>query len=55
MEGDVITTQELFQYVYEGEDADGKLIGRYESSGLRPHFTVKAQYFGLDRALMEVI
>jgi len=55
MEGDVITTQELFQYVYEGEDNDGKLIGRYESSGLRPHFTAKAQYFGLDRALMEVI
>ncbi|MCZ6861104.1 MAG: CpaF family protein [Alphaproteobacteria bacterium] len=55
MEGDVITTQELFQYIYESEDSDGKLIGRYESSGLRPHFTAKAQYFGLDRALMEVI
>ncbi len=55
MEGDVITTQELFQYVYESEDSDGNLIGRYESSGLRPHFTAKAQYFGLDRALMEVI
>ena len=55
MEGDVITTQELFQYVYESEDSDGMLIGRYESSGLRPHFTAKAQYFGLDRALMEVI
>jgi pilus assembly protein CpaF len=55
MEGDVITTQDLFTYVYEGEDPEGKLIGRFESSGLRPHFTTKAQYFGLDKALMEVI
>jgi pilus assembly protein CpaF len=55
MEGDVITTQELFNYVFESEDADGNLIGRYESSGLRPHFAAKAAYFGLERALMEVI
>jgi hypothetical protein len=31
------------------------LIGTFESSGLRPAFTPKAQYFGLDRALLEVI
>ena len=55
MEGDVITTQELFTYVFESEDADGNLIGHYESSGLRPHFAAKAAYFGLERALMEVI
>jgi pilus assembly protein CpaF len=55
MEGDVITTQELFNYVFESEDADGNLIGHYESSGLRPHFAAKAAYFGLERALMEVI
>ena len=55
MEGDVITTQDLFNYVFESEDSDGNLIGRYESSGLRPHFAPKAAYFGLERALMEVI
>jgi len=55
MEGDVITTQELFTYVFESEDSDGNLIGHYESSGLRPHFAAKAAYFGLERALMEVI
>ncbi|MHA1598569.1 MAG: CpaF family protein [Alphaproteobacteria bacterium] len=53
MEGDVITTQDLFTYKYEGEDADGKLIGSFNSSGLKPHFTERAQYFGLDRALLE--
>ncbi len=55
MEGDVITTQDLFTFKYEGEAADGKLIGAYESTGLRPHFAPKAEYFGLDRALLEAM
>jgi pilus assembly protein CpaF len=55
MEGDVITTQDLFTYVYEGEDPDGKLRGTFKSSGLRPHFTPKAAYFGLDRPLLEAM
>ncbi|HEY6334620.1 MAG TPA: CpaF family protein [Alphaproteobacteria bacterium] len=55
MEGDVITTQDLFHYEVEGEGPDGKLIGRYKSSGLRPHFTPKAAYFGLDKPLIEAV
>ncbi len=55
MEGDVITTQELFSYEFEGEDANGRLKGRFESSGLRPGFTPRAEYFGLDRALLEAM
>ncbi len=55
MEGDVITTQELFTYEFEGEGQDGMLRGSFKSSGLRPHFTPKAEYFGLDRALLEAI
>lgn len=55
IEGDIITMQELYTYKYKGEDAGGKLIGTYESTGLRPHFTEKAAYFGLDKALLEVL
>ncbi|MBL8659223.1 MAG: CpaF family protein [Rhodospirillales bacterium] len=55
MEGEVVTTQDLFTYDFEGEDAQGNLIGRFKGSGLRPHFTPRAQYFGLDRALLEAI
>ncbi len=55
MEGDIITTQDLFTFQFEGEDRDGNLYGNFKSSGLRPAFTPKAAYFGLDRALLEAI
>ena len=55
MEGDIITTQDLFTYKYEGETADGKLRGNFQTSGLRPHFMPRAEYFGLDRALLEAV
>src|SRR5438874_4250580 len=55
MEGDIITTQELFTYQFQGEGSDGKLRGSFTSSGIRPAFLPRAEYFGLDRALLEVI
>ena len=55
MEGDVITTQDLYTYKYEGENEDGTLKGEFVSSGLRPHFTPRAEYFGLHRALVAAI
>ena len=55
IEGDIITTQDLFTYEFEGEDRDGMLLGSFRSSGLRPQFAEKAAYFGLDRPLIEAI
>ena len=55
MEGDVITTQDLYTFEFEGEDQQGNIKGNFKSSGLRPHFLPKAAYFGLDRALMEAM
>ncbi len=55
MEGDIITTQDLFTYHFEGEGEDGAIKGNFKSSGLRPHFTPNAAYFGLDKRLMEAI
>jgi pilus assembly protein CpaF len=55
MEGDVITLQDLFTFEYEGESAEGRLIGKFVPSGLRPHCLTKAQYFGLDRSLLEAL
>jgi pilus assembly protein CpaF len=55
MEGDVITTQDLFTFQFQGETTDGKLRGVFKSAGVRPNFLPRAEYFGLDRALLEVI
>jgi len=55
MEGDVITTQDLFTYQYEGEFPDGRLKGSFNSTGLRPHFITRAEYYGLDQALVEAM
>jgi pilus assembly protein CpaF len=55
MEGDIITTQDLFTYQFQGEGADGLLRGIFQPSGIRPAFLPRAEYYGLDRALLEVI
>jgi len=55
MEGEVITTQELFRFDFEGEGDDGILRGKFHSSGTRPNFLPKAEYYGLGRALMEAL
>lgn len=52
MEGDVITTQDLFYYKFTGETAEGELTGDFISTGVRPAFIEKANYFGLGRPLM---
>ncbi len=53
MEGDIITTQDLFNFEFEGEGLDGMLKGNFRSTGLRPHFAPKAAYFGLEKRLLE--
>ncbi len=55
MEGDVITTQDLFLYKFGGEDKDGILQGEFQPTGIRPHFLPRAEYYGLDRALLEAL
>ena len=55
MEGDVIIMQDLYTFVFQGEDESGRLIGEFKSSGLRPQFTARAAYYGLDKALLELI
>jgi len=55
MEGDVIVTQDLFTFEFQGEDENGKLLGEFKSTGLRPHFIHQAAYYGLDKALLEAM
>ncbi len=55
MEGDVIVTQELFSFVFVGEDDHGSLKNNFKSLGVRPFFTDRAQYYGLGDTLLEAI
>lgn len=55
MEGDVIITQDLFTFEFQGEDDNGKLIGTFKSTGLRPHFISKAAYYGFEQKLLEAM
>jgi pilus assembly protein CpaF len=52
MEGDVVTTQDLFLYDYLGEDQHGKILGRHRSTGIgHPRFWERARYFGEEQRL----
>ncbi|PIW27093.1 MAG: flagellar protein FlaI [Rhodospirillales bacterium CG15_BIG_FIL_POST_REV_8_21_14_020_66_15] len=55
MEGEVVTTQDLFTFEFEGENADGRLYGSFKSTGLRPAFAANAKYFGLEKALLDAM
>ncbi len=52
MEGDVVTTQDIFVFEILGEDQNGRLIGRHRSTGIaRPRFWERARYFGEEAKL----
>jgi pilus assembly protein CpaF len=48
MEGEVLTMQEIFGYHQSGVDSDGKIIGHFQASGVRPRFAERLSSFGID-------
>lgn len=48
MEGDTIILQDLFQYVQDYIDDQGKSVGHFESTGLQPNFMDKFKMNGVD-------
>jgi pilus assembly protein CpaF len=51
-EGDTIITQDLFVYDINGEDDNGKVLGRHKSTGIaRPAFWDRAKYYGKEAEL----
>lgn len=56
MEGDIITTQDLFVYDMTGEDADGNILGTHRSNGIgRPAFWGRARYYNEENRLAEAL
>jgi pilus assembly protein CpaF len=48
MESEVITMQEIFRYKITGRDADGTVIGHFESTGIRPKLLTVAAEYGIE-------
>ncbi|MDQ2767094.1 MAG: CpaF family protein [Gemmatimonadota bacterium] len=48
MEGDVISTQEICQFRRRGIGPDGKVIGQFETTGIRPHFVERLKVAGVE-------
>lgn len=47
MEGEIITTQELFRFEQTGMDENGKLMGHFVATGMQPGFMEKFQINGV--------
>jgi len=48
MEGDVIQMQEIFRFVRTGMEADGKILGHFEATGIRPRFLEDMRAMGIE-------
>ncbi|TKA96569.1 CpaF family protein, partial [Cereibacter changlensis] len=48
MEGDVISMQEIFRYERLGMEPNGKIIGRFNASGVRSHYSDRFRQWGYD-------
>ena len=48
MEGDTITTQEIFSFQQKGIDKEGKVRGRFAFGGVRPKFIDRFRMAGID-------
>jgi pilus assembly protein CpaF len=56
LEGETIITQDLLTFEIQGEDANGRIIGKHRSTGIgRPRFWDRAKYFGLEKELAQAL
>jgi len=46
MEGDIISMQEIFRFEQSGVDADGRVLGQFSATGVRPRFSDRLKTFG---------
>lgn len=48
MEGDVITLQDIFVFEKTGIDKNGKVLGRFQATGIRPKFADRLEVAGVN-------
>ncbi len=47
MEGETITMQEIFQFERKGMDKNGKVLGSFRPTGVRPRFAERLKQYGM--------
>jgi pilus assembly protein CpaF len=47
MEGETIAMQEIFQFERSGIDRDGRVLGRFRATGIRPRFAERLKLYGM--------
>src|SRR5678809_1167924 len=47
MEGETITMQDVFVYERRGVDQNGRVIGRFRPTGVRPRFAERLKIYGM--------
>ena len=55
MEGDVIITQDLFTFRYDSSAYQEEVKGVYASASVKPAFSARAIYYGMEEALLEAM
>jgi pilus assembly protein CpaF len=55
LEGDVVILNDVFQYEFDSESADGVLLGHYRVSRVRPSFAQRLSYYGMERAWLAAL
>jgi len=55
MEGDIISTRDIFAFNFQSENRDGIIEGTFEPSRLRPDLAAKAAQHGLERQLLSAV
>jgi pilus assembly protein CpaF len=48
MEGEVVTTQEVYRFKRRGVTPEGRIIGHFEATGVRPMFTDRLRVSGIE-------
>jgi pilus assembly protein CpaF len=55
MEGEIVSTRDIFTFNHTGENRDGFIEGTFEPSRLRPDLATKAAQYGLERQLLSSV
>jgi pilus assembly protein CpaF len=55
MEGEIVSTRDIFTFQFQSENRDGLIEGTFEPSRLRPDLAAKAAQYGLEKQLLSSV